>query len=88
MRTTIDLDRPLLERAKRRAQRRGQTLSQLVREAVGAYLSGAAAAADDPFELLVCGEPGGHAPTPAEMVAALEADDARLAPPRAPDADA
>lgn len=88
MRTTIDLDRPLLERAKRRAQRQGQTLSQLVREAVGAYLSGTAAADDDPFELLVCGEAGGRAPTPAEMVAALEADDARRAPRRAPDADA
>lgn len=82
MRTTVDLDAPLLERAKRRAVRQGQTLSQLVREAVSTYLADRARVADEPFELVTCGEPGGYAPTPAEMAAALEEDDLRLAPPK------
>ncbi|MCC6766180.1 MAG: CopG family transcriptional regulator [Deltaproteobacteria bacterium] len=80
MRTTIDLDAPLLERAKRRAARQGQTLSQLVREAVSAHLARRAHADDEPFELVTCGEPGGYAPTPAEMAAALENDDVRPGP--------
>lgn len=80
MRTTIDLDAPLLERAKRRAVRQGQTLSQFVREAVSTYLAERARADDEPFELVTCGEPGGYAPTPAEMAAALEEDDARVGP--------
>jgi len=88
MRTTIDLDRPLLERAKRRAAKQGQTLSQLVRDAVGSYLSGDRTPDDDAFELITCGEPGGWAPTPADMAAALEEDDARVAAPRKPDAGA
>jgi hypothetical protein len=80
VRTTIDLDAPLLERAKRRAARQGQTLSQLVREAVSAYLTQRAHGDDEPFELLTCGEPGGRAPSPAEMAAALEEDDVRPGP--------
>jgi hypothetical protein len=80
MRTTIDMEKPLLERAKRRAARRGQTLSQLVRDAVGTYLAVAATDDEEPFEVVTCGEPGAWAPTPAEMAAALEEDDRRLAP--------
>lgn len=80
MRTTIDMDKPLLERAKRRAAREGQTLSQLVREAVGTYLASTAGGDEEPFELLTCGEPGGYAPTPAEMAVALEEEDQRLVP--------
>ncbi len=80
MRTTIDLDTPLLERAKRRAVRQGQTLSQLVREAVSTYLAERARTDDEPFDLVTCGESGGYAPTPAEMAAALEEDDARTGP--------
>lgn len=87
MRTTIDLDAPLLERAKRRATRQGQTLSQLVREAVSTYLTQRAHSEEEPFEILTCGEPGGYAPTPAEMAAALEDDDARTGS-RKPDAGA
>ena len=86
MRTTVDLDAPLLERAKRRAARRGQTLSQLVRDAVSTYLVQHPGVEEDPFEVITCGNPGGHAPTPAEMAAAMEEDDGRLAPPRKPDA--
>lgn len=80
MRTTIDLDKPLLERAKRRAARQGRTLSQLVRDAVGIYLSGSAGGDDEPFELLTCGDPGGWAPAPAEIAAALEEEDRRMVP--------
>ncbi len=80
VRTTIDLDAPLLERAKRRATRQGQTLSQLVREAVTTYLTERAHGEEEPFELLTCGEPGGYAPTPAEMATALEDEDARIGP--------
>ena len=60
--------------------RDGQTLSQLVREAVGTYLAATAGGDEEPFELLTCGEPGGYAPTPAEMAAALEEEDQRLVP--------
>ncbi len=88
MRTTIDLDTPLLERAKRRASSQGRTLSQLVREAVTSYLASRPSEDEEPFELVVCGEAGGYAPTPREMAAALEEDDARLAPPRRRDAGA
>jgi Ribbon-helix-helix protein, copG family len=87
VRTTVDLDAPLLERAKRRAARRGQTLSQLVRDAVSTYLAEQPGGREEPFELVTCGEPGGYAPTPAEMAAALEEDDARSGP-RKPDAGA
>jgi hypothetical protein len=88
VRTTVDLDIPLLERAKRRASKQGQTLSQLVREAVTAYLAGRSTEDEEPFELITCGEAGGYAPTPREMAAALEEDDARVAPPRKRDAGA
>jgi hypothetical protein len=84
----VDLDKPLLERAKKRAARRGQTLSQLVREAVASYLAAQHVGEEEPFELITCGEPGGYAPTIAEMAAALEEDDARSAPPRPRDAGA
>ncbi len=87
MRTTVDLDAPLLERAKRRAARQGQTLSQLVREAVSTYLTQQPRGDVEPFELVTCGEPGGYAPTPGEIAAALEEDDARSGP-RKPDAGA
>ncbi|MCC6847544.1 MAG: ribbon-helix-helix protein, CopG family [Deltaproteobacteria bacterium] len=87
MRTTVDLDAPLLERAKRRAARRGQTLSQLVRDAVSTYLARQPAGGEEPFELVTCGDPGGYAPTPAEMAAALDEDDAGHGP-RKPGADA
>ena len=79
MRTTVDLDKPLLERAKRKAASRGETLSGLVREAVSQYLAGEPKEPEEPFEVITCGEPGGYAPMPAEMEAALEEDDARLA---------
>jgi hypothetical protein len=88
VRTTVDLDAALLERAKRRAARRGQTLSQLVRDAVSTYLVEHPGGEEDPFEVITCGDPTGYSPTPAEMATAVEEDDARMAPPRKPGAGA
>lgn len=79
MRTTIDFDPPLLERAKRRAAKRGQTLSHLVRDAVSTYLAETSAMSEEPFEIVTCGEVGGYCPTPREMAAADDVDDARWA---------
>jgi len=81
VRTTVDLDAPLLARARRQAEKRGLTLSGLVREAVSTYLAQSAAEDEDPFMLLTCGEAGAYAPSPAEMAAELERDDARHVPP-------
>ena len=68
MRTTIDFQGPLLERARRRASSRGVTLSDLVCEAVSTYLAEVSSrAAEEDFHLVTCGEPGGYAPPPAEM---------------------
>jgi len=48
---------------------------------VSAYLAHGAAEDVDPFELLTCGESGAYAPTPAEMAAELEREDAGRVPP-------
>lgn len=83
MRTTVDLDEPLLARAKLRAAGRGQTLSELVQEAVSSYLAvSPRREPEKPFELITCGEAGGRAPTAAEMASDLESDDERVAAPR------
>lgn len=81
MRTTVDIDPPLLTRARRRAAQRGQTLSDLVREAVSTYLAERAAPTDEePFELITCGRVGGYAPTPAEMAEQEEEAALRVTP--------
>lgn len=81
MRTTVDLDAPLLTRARRRAARRGQTLSALVREAVSIYLADRAAPLDEePFDLVTCGTIGAYAPTPAEMAEEEDGATARVTP--------
>lgn len=82
MRTTVDVDAPLLARARRQAAKRGKTLSVIVCEALTRYLAPSAAAEDDPFEVVTCGETGGYAPTPAEMASEIEHEDARLVSPR------
>jgi hypothetical protein len=84
MRTTIDLDARLLERAKRLAVGERRTLSAVVNDALVAYLgSKRATAKDPPFELLVRGKPKGRFPTPAEVAALEDEEDiARLALPR------
>lgn len=75
MRTTVDLDRPLLERAKRRAAAGGKTLSGIVAEALRSYLGQRFDEPEEPFALVTCGKPGGAHPTPAEIERALEDED-------------
>lgn len=84
MRTTIDIEKRLLERAKERAIRERRTLGALVNEALSAYLaSRRAVEPDQPFDLLVRGKPGGRFPSPAELALAEEEDDrAALSLPR------
>ena len=52
MRTTIDLPEPLLRSAKRRAEERKVTLSQVVGDALRAELSKKPAAPNRPFKLI------------------------------------
>lgn len=81
MRTTVDLDTPLLIRARRRAAQRGETLSALVREAVSSYLADRVVALDEePFGLVTGGEVGGYAPSPAEMAEQEDLETAPVAP--------
>jgi len=59
MRTTVDIDDGLLERAKRLALKEKQTLGAVVGQALAAYLgSRKAADKDPPFQLLVRGKAG------------------------------
>lgn len=75
MRTTIDLDKQLLQRAKRLALSDGQTLSAVVNRALSAFLGSAKAPRKQPFELIVRGRAGGRFPSPADIAAAEEADE-------------
>lgn len=76
MRTTVDLDEVLLERAKRLALKEKQSLGALLNEALTAYLGARRQAGkDSPFELLSYGKPRGKFPTSAEISAAQEEDD-------------
>lgn len=75
MRTTVDIDERILERAKRHAAASGQTLGALVTAALGAFLAGRAQRADPPFELIVRGTPGARCPTPEEMAGLDEDED-------------
>ena len=65
MRTTVDIDDALLERAKRLALKEKQTLGAVVGQALAAYLgSRKAADKDPPFQLLVRGKAGARFPPP------------------------
>lgn len=76
MRTTVDIDEALLERAKRLALEEKQTLGAVVGQALAAYLgSRRQAERDPPFKLIAAGTANGRFPTPAE-IAAAEDDDA------------
>ena len=78
MRTTVDVDAALLERAKRLGSKQGRTLSAVVNEALAAYLGAHArkdVSKEPPFELIVRGTPGARFPTAAEFSAAEEDDD-------------
>jgi hypothetical protein len=78
MRTTVDIEEGLLERAKRLALKEKQTLGAVVGEALAAYLGGRKQAGKDPdFELLVRGNPRARFPSAAEIASAEEEDDVR-----------
>ena len=79
MRTTVEIEDGLLERAKRLALKERQTLGAVVGQALAAYLAGRRLSGQDPpFSLLVRGTPGGRFPTSAE-IAAVEEDEATRA---------
>jgi hypothetical protein len=85
MRTTVDIDEALLERAKRLALKEKQTLGVVVSQALAAYLgTRRQAEADPPFELIARGEPQGRFPSPAEIAAIEEQEELRglAIPPR------
>jgi hypothetical protein len=76
MRTTVDLDDAMLDRAKHLALREGRTLSSVVSEALAAYLGARKQAQKAaPFELLVRGHPRARFPSPAEIAAAEDAEE-------------
>jgi hypothetical protein len=75
MRTTVDLDPAVLERAKRLALSEGKTLGSVLNEALAAYLGKRKQVAKDPpFDLLVCGSSRGRFPS-AEEIGAVEDDE-------------
>ena len=76
MRTTVDIDDGLLERAKRLALKEKQTLGAVVSEALAAYLgSRKAADKDPPFQLLVRGKAGARFQTAEEFTQVEEDED-------------
>lgn len=79
MRTTVDIDDAVLERAKKLALKERQTLGAVVGQALAAYLAGRRLSGQDPpFKLLVRGTPGRRFPTTAE-IAAVEEDETTTA---------
>ena len=76
MRTTVDIDDGLLERAKRLAHKEKQTLGAVVSQALAAYLGKRKAAdKDPPFQLLVRGKAGARFPTSEEFTQVEEDED-------------
>lgn len=84
MRTTVDIDPAVLERAKKLAFRERRTLGSVLSDALAAYLGRRRATSKDPpFDLLVRGSPRGRFPTADELLALDEEEDAsRLRIPR------
>ena len=79
MRTTVDLDERLFERAKRLALEERKSLSSVVGDALAAYLGiRRQVAKDPPFELISCGTVKGRFPS-ADEVIAVEEEDERVA---------
>lgn len=76
MRTTVEIEDGLLERAKRLALKEKQTLGAIVGRALSTYLgSRKSAGKDPPFTLLVRGEPQARFPSDEEFLAAEEEED-------------
>jgi hypothetical protein len=76
VRTTVDIEDALLERAKRLALKEQRTLGAVVSQAIAAYLSSRRVAdRDPPFELLVRGKAGARFPSAEELQLAEEEDE-------------
>lgn len=75
VRTTVDIEDKVLERAKRRAASSGQTLGELVTAALRAHLAKREKHEDPPFELIVRGEPGGRFPSPQDILEVEEREE-------------
>ncbi len=76
MRTTVDIDDGLLDRAKRLALKERLTLGAVVGEALAAYLASRRASdKDPPFGLLVRGKAGARFPSAEEVLLAGEDED-------------
>lgn len=76
MRTTVDLDEAMLDRAKHLALREGKTLSSVVSDALAAYLAARKQVQKAaPFELLVRGDARAHFPSPAEVAATEDSEE-------------
>ena len=77
MRTTIDVDKELLQAARERATAARTSLSRLVEEALRSFLTLDSVVAEGPFELITFGRPGGPFPSPADMADILDEEDSR-----------
>ena len=71
MRTTVDLPEDLLRVAKARAAGQRTTLSNVVAEALRAFVE-RPQGEEGPFEVLVRGQPGGPYPSPARVQELLD----------------
>lgn len=77
MRTTVDLDSALLDKAKQRARGEQRTLSAVLNDALIAYFGARRKhSKDPPFEVITRGEPGGRFPTAADLAAVEDEEDA------------
>ena len=77
MRTTVDLDPAVLERAKRLARQENRTLGSVVSDALAAYVSKRPhRSTDPPFELVVRGSRGARFPSSEEIAQVEQEEDA------------
>lgn len=77
MRTTVDIDPGVLERAKKLALSERRTLGSVLNDALAAYLGKRRAISKDPpFDLLVRGSRHGRFPTVDELLILDEEEDA------------
>lgn len=76
MRTTVDIDPAVLERAKQLAVKERRTLGSVLSDALAAYLGTKRRPAKDPaFDLIVRGRTDARFPTPAEIAAIEEEEE-------------
>ncbi|MBI2376065.1 MAG: hypothetical protein HYV07_18875 [Deltaproteobacteria bacterium] len=75
MRTTVEIEDRVLDRAKRHAAQSGRSLGELVTEALASYMSLRSKQPAVPFELLVRGSRTDSAPSPSDLARAEEEDE-------------